>query len=70
MEEVMPSKPDDLLPNAKDFMKKLALAEADEEAKEGASEKAEAGKRKLLEQLERPSGVSDDERIKRAVAII
>jgi hypothetical protein len=53
------------------FMKKLALAEADEEAKEARQrEKAEAGKRKLREQLERPSGVSDDERIKRAVAII
>jgi hypothetical protein len=52
-------------------MKKLALAEADEEAKEARQrEKAEAGKRKLREQLERPSGVSDDERIKRAVAII
>src|SRR6202795_5140170 len=59
MEEVMPSKPDDLLPNAKDFMKKIAISEEDE-----------AEKRKLLEQLERPSGVSDDERIKRAVAII
>lgn len=28
----MPSKPDDLLPNAKDFMKKLAISEADERA--------------------------------------
>jgi hypothetical protein len=71
MEEVMPSKPDDLLPNAKDFMKKLAISEADEAAKAARQQQmAEAEKRKLLEQLERPSGVSDDERIKRAVAII
>jgi len=71
MEEVMPSKPDDLLPNAKDFMKKLAISEADEAAKAAREhQRAEAEKRKLMEQLQRPSGVSDDERIKRAVAII
>src|SRR5450755_1137339 len=71
MEEVMPSKPDDLLPNAKDFMKRLAISEADEAEKATRQhEKAEAEKRKLLEQLERPSGVSDAERIKRAVVII
>ena len=29
----MPSEPNDLLPNAKDFMKKLADAEAEEAAK-------------------------------------
>jgi hypothetical protein len=70
MEEVMPS-PEDLLPNAKDFMKKLAINEADEAAKAARQhEMAEAEKRKLLEQLKKPSGVSDDERIKRAVAII
>jgi|SRR5882724_3705025 len=67
----MTSKPDDLLPPAKDFMKKLASAEADEAAKAARQhQRAEAEKRKLMEQLQRPSGVSDDERIKRAVAII
>ncbi len=67
----MTSKPDDLLPPAKDFMKKLASAEADEAAKAAREhQRAEAEKRKLMEQLQRPSGVSDDERIKRAVAII
>ena len=67
----MPSKPDDLLPSAKDFMKKLASAEADEAAKAARLQgKAESEKRALLKQLERPSGVSDDARIKRAVAII
>ena len=67
----MTSKPDDLLPPAKDFMKKLASAEADEAAKAAREhQRAEAEKRKLMEQLQRPSGVSDDQRIKRAVAII
>ncbi len=67
----MTSKPDHLLPPAKDFMKKLASAEADEAAKAVRQhQRAEAEKRKLMEQLQRPSGVSDDERIKRAVAII
>ena len=63
--------PDDLLPAAKDFMKKLALAEA-EEAEKAARQhaKAEAEKQALQKQLEKPSGVSDDARIKRAVRII
>jgi hypothetical protein len=67
----MTSKPDDLLPPAKDFLKKLASAEAEEAAKAARQhQKAEAEKRKLLEQFEKPSGVSDEERIKRAVVII
>ena len=67
----MPSKPDDLLPNAKDFMKRLAVSEAEEAEKAARQQgKAEAEKRKLLKQLERPSGVSDEDRIKRALAII
>ena len=67
----MTSKPDALLPTAKDFMQKLALAEAEEAAK-AARKKAEADaeKKALLEQLTKPSGVSDEERIKRAIAII
>src|SRR5882672_3666952 len=67
----MSPNPDDLLPTAKDFMKKLALAEA-EEAEKAARQhaKAEAEKQALQKQLEKPSGVSDDERIKRAVRII
>jgi hypothetical protein len=71
MEEVMSSKPDNLLPHAKDFMKRIAISEAEEAEKAARqNDKAEAEKRKLLEQLERPSGVSDAERIKRAVVII
>ena len=67
----MTSKLDDLLPPAIDFMKKLANAEAEEAAKAARQhQKAEAEKRKLLEQFEKPSGVSDEQRIKRAVVII
>jgi uncharacterized protein (DUF1778 family) len=67
----MTTKLDDLLPTAKDFMKKLASAEADQVAKAARRhETAEAEKRKLLEQFEKPSGLSDEERIKRAVVII
>ena len=52
-------------------MKKLADAEADEAAKAARQQgKADAEKRALLKQLERPSGVSDEDRIKRALAII
>jgi hypothetical protein len=64
-------KADDLLPKAKDFMKKLADAEAEEAAKaERQRLKSEAEKQALIKQLEKPSGVSDEDRIKRAVAII
>jgi len=65
------SKVDSLLPSAKDFMKKLALAEAEEASKEAkAQAKAEAEKKALMAQLQKPSGVSDEEGIKRAVVII
>jgi hypothetical protein len=71
MERAMTSKPDDLLPPAKDFMQKLALAEAEEAAKEARKRaEAEAEKKALLDQLAKPSGVSDEERIKRAIKII
>jgi hypothetical protein len=62
---------DDLLPSAKDLQKKLALAEAQkasESARRDAAEQAE--KKALIDQLSKPSGVADDERMKRAAAII
>jgi hypothetical protein len=67
----MASKLDDLLPNAKDFQKKLAAAEAEKAAKEArkmADEDAE--KADLIEHLRGPSGVSDEEAIRRALRII
>jgi uncharacterized protein (DUF1778 family) len=67
----MAKKPDELLPSAKDFMQKIALAEAEkasDEARLGAQ--ADAEKKALLDQLSKPSGVSDEEAIARAIKII
>ena len=62
---------DTLLPSAGDFAKKVALAEADEAAKESkARQQAELEKKALLDQLQKPSGVSDEEAIGRAVKLI
>jgi len=67
----MATKPEELLPNAGDFMKKLALAEAEQASKEAAKHAAaEAEKKALLDHLTKPSGVSDEEGIRRAVKII
>ena len=67
----MATKPDDLLPKASDFMKKLALAEAEEASKEAAKmAAADAEKKSLIDHLRKPSGVSDEEGIRRAVKII
>jgi hypothetical protein len=71
LEQAMAAKPEDILPPAKAFMKKLATAEAEEAEKELRKRKAaDAEKDALIEQLSKPSGVSDEERLKRAVAII
>jgi hypothetical protein len=59
----------DELPSAADNMKEIALAEAEKASaymrKQAA---ADAEKRELLERFEKPSGVSDEERLKRAGA--
>lgn len=62
---------DDLIPSATDCKKKMALAEA-EKASEFMKKKAaaDAEKEALLDRLRQHSGVSDDERLKRAAAII
>ncbi len=62
---------DELIPTATDCKKKIALAEA-EKASEYMKKKAaaDAEKEELLERLRQPSGVADDERLKRAAAII
>jgi hypothetical protein len=62
---------DDLLPTAADCMKKIASAEAEKASaymKQQSS--AEAEKKELLDKLSKPSGVSDEERLKRVAAII
>jgi hypothetical protein len=62
---------DKILPSAKDFMKKLALREAAEASKQASNSKhAAAEQQSLLEQLKKPSGISDDEAVRRGVKII
>lgn len=62
---------DDLLPKADDLRRKIAEVEAQKASdfvrKQAA---AEAEKRELLDKLSKPSGVSDEERMARAAAII
>ena len=67
----MNSKVDELLPTAADCNKRMAVAEA-EKASEYVRKQAavDAEKTALLDKLKGPSGVSDDERLKRAAAII
>ncbi|HXX09094.1 MAG TPA: hypothetical protein VEJ43_13610 [Pseudolabrys sp.] len=62
---------DDLLPSAADLKKKIVEAEA-EKASEYVRKQAaaDAEKKALLDQLQKPSGVSDEERLKRAATII
>ena len=65
------TKPDELLPSANDFMKKLALAEAEEATKHARKlAEAEDEKKALLDQLTKPSGLSDEEAIQRAIKVI
>jgi uncharacterized protein (DUF1778 family) len=66
----MANKPDELLPTASVFMKKLALAEAEEASKHARQlADAEAEKQALLDRLRKPSGISDEEAIQRAIKI-
>ena len=62
---------DKLLPSAKDVMAKIALEEAEEAEKEArARAEAEAEKKALIDQLSKPSGISEEEAIRRGIAII
>jgi hypothetical protein len=59
------------LPTAQDLMKQIARQEADKaSAMMRERTAAEAEKEALLERFSKPSGVSDDERMQRAAAII
>jgi len=62
---------DDVLLSATDIRKKMAEVEA-EKATEFLKKKAvaDAEKKALLDRLQQPSGVSDEERMRRAAAII
>jgi hypothetical protein len=62
---------DELLPSAKEIRKQSALKEAekaDEHMRLMAA--AEAEKRALVDELSKPSGLSEDEKVKRASTII
>jgi len=60
-----------LLPTAQQMMEKLALAEA-EKASEADRQKtkAETEKKALIDRLSKPSGVSDEEALKRVATIV
>jgi len=65
------AKIDDLLPSAKEIQKQAALKEAEkaeQQAKQLAA--AEGEKHALIEELQKPSGLSEDEKIKRASTVI
>ena len=62
---------EDLLPSAIDLKKKIALEEAAKAAEEMRKRaEADAEKKALLDQLNKPSGVSEEEGIRRGAAII
>ncbi|CCE10357.1 conserved hypothetical protein [Bradyrhizobium sp. STM 3843] len=67
----MPENIDSLLPTAKEIQRQAALKEAekaDQYARTAAA--AEAEKRALLEKLGKPSGLSEDEKVKLASSVI
>ncbi len=62
---------DQLLPTAQEIQKQAALKEAEKaEEHARAAAAAEAEKRALLEELTKPSGMSEEEKIRRASNII
>ena len=67
----MPVNIDDLLPTAKDIQKQAALKEA-EKAGQHAERlaAAEAEKQALIDRLGKPSGLSEDEKVKLASTVI
>jgi hypothetical protein len=60
-----------VVPSAKALMEKIALAEAEKSSDEmRMREREEAEKRALIKRLTQPSGLSDDEVMKKAAVII
>src|SRR6478672_2614778 len=67
----MSNNPDALLPSAKEVRQKIALAEAEEAEKQARMRaEAQAEKNDLIDQLSKPSGISDEEAIGRGIKII
>jgi hypothetical protein len=59
------------IPSAKELMAKIAKVEGEKASKAmKAHEAAEAEKKELLDRLTRPSGLSDDEVMEKAAAIV
>ena len=67
----MPANIDNLLPTAKEIQKQVALKEA-EKAGQHAERlaAAEAEKRALIDKLSKPSGLSEDDKVKLAATVI
>jgi hypothetical protein len=62
---------DELLPSAKEIKKQAALKEAEEADKQvRAMAAAEAEKKSLIDELTKPSGLTEEEKVKRAATVI
>jgi hypothetical protein len=67
----MPEKIDDLLPTAKEIQKQAAIEEAEKaDQLARAAVAAETEKRALIERLGKPSGLSEDEKVRLASTVI
>lgn len=67
----MPENIDDLLPTAKEIQKQAAIKEAEKaDQATRATAAAEAEKRAMIEKLSKPSGLSEDEKVKLASNVI
>jgi hypothetical protein len=67
----MPDKIDELLPTAKEIQRQAAIKEAEKaDQKARGMAAAEAEERALIESLSKPSGLSEDEKIKLASTVI
>lgn len=67
----MPENIDDLLPTAQEIQRQAAIKEAENaDGHLRRTAAAEAEKRALIEKLSKPSGLSEDEKIKLASAVI
>jgi hypothetical protein len=70
-EKRMSTNLDELLPPAKDMRKEIAVAEAERAAAEMRKHQdAEAEKKALIDHLTKPSGVSEEEGVRRGASII
>lgn len=67
----MPAHVTDLIPNAKEIQKQAALKEAQKAAEHSKREAAaEAEKQKLIEKLSKPSGLTEEQKVKLAASVI